>query len=117
MHAARRTLDSPLAVLGIQGVGIFDLEAETNGAHLVLVLELHVELGAVAAIADVVRLFSVGFFGAAGSEGELEAQLLRVKGDCPPHVAGAENRLGLLEHGTSCGRSLAPTGARRPERN
>src|SRR5437868_3390129 len=117
LDAARRALDAALAVLGIEAVGVLDQEAEADGAHLVLVLELHVELGAVAAIADVVRVFRVGLCAAVGAEGELEAQLLGVKVDRPPHVARAENRLGLLEHGTSCGRSLAPTGARRPERN
>ena len=67
-----------LAVLGVEGVGVLDEEAETDRPHLVRILKLHVEVDGVTAVANVVRVLRVGF-NALGAESELNPDLLCVK--------------------------------------
>src|SRR5438034_11722517 len=85
--------DILVAILGIERIGIVDVDAQAERAHLVRVLELHVQLDTVAEEAHV-----LGGRGAV-AEFQLEPEPIDVERDGPVDVACTEDRIDLAEEG------------------
>jgi hypothetical protein len=90
--AVGTALDTTLPVFVEQCVRVFHEKPETNYAHLMFELKLHMELDRVAPKPDVIRW--IGFV----CKRELKAKLPGVELDGPFDVACAYDRVGLLEH-------------------
>ena len=91
--AAGTALHAALLIFGEESIRIVHQKAQSNGAHLVLVLKLHVELDLVTAESDVIGCVGVVL------EGELKAKSLGVELDGAFDIAGANNRMRSSEHG------------------
>lgn len=93
--AVGTAFDPALLILGEDSIGIVHKKTQSDGAHLVFVLELHVELDLVTAESDIIGCFGVVL------EDELKAKSLGLELDGAFDVACANYRMGLSEHGDS----------------
>ena len=95
-NAAGTALNSLLTVFTEKSVRVIHQNAHSNAAHLVLVLELHVDLYVVPSQADVIRCFCVV------SKGELETKSLGIERYTAQDLPRPNNRMSLFEHGFEC---------------
>jgi len=86
-------LDAALLIFAEKSSRIVHQKAQSNVAHLVLVLELHVDFDLVTAESNVIWCVGVVL------EGELKAKSLGIEVDGAFDVACADNRIRPSKHG------------------
>src|SRR5438552_6302534 len=91
-HTFAAAVNLAAAELSEEGIRVVNQESQTDCAHLMLMLKLHVQLDRITPEADVVLWFRLVI------KRQSESQLLRVEGNRTIDVAGADDRVGFFEH-------------------